>query len=268
MFLGAMKMRSLVDALYRSRLGVGVFQAFVEALGRHAIERAVPTRDGRFLQVKLRGVARPLYWPSALGLHNLYIVAQEQGYPWHWHYYEIPQTRVSAADVVLDCGAAEGLFSLRVLDRCRSSFLIEPLPLFVEGLKRTFAGARKAHVVQAALSDRKGTARLKEDGIASKIVDGPDGRATRVLTVDGLCRQMRIRPSYIKADLEGSEPAMIRGAKELIRRHKPRIAITTYDDPAFARELKSLLKSYHSDYEFRTKGLMPSNGAPFMLHAW
>jgi FkbM family methyltransferase len=263
-----MKKRLILDALHKSRLGRHAFDSFILALGRRALEKVEPTEDERFLRVSFRGLPRSLYWPACLGLRPLYIVTQEQAYPWNWHYYEIPETRVAPSDVVLDCGAAEGLFSLHVQDRCRSSIPIEPLPLFVECLERTFAGAPNVRVVPAALSDYEGTATLQEDGIATKIVDGARGATTRVTTVDGLCRRMGIVPTYIKADLEGSEPAMIRGARELIKRHRPRIALTTYDDPAIAAEVKAQLRAYNRDYQFRTKGRLPATGAPFMLHAW
>lgn len=124
-------------------------------------------------------------------------------------------------DIVLDCGAAEGLFGLRIVDRSARVILVEPLGLFVRCLERTFAGLDRATIVRAALSDRCGTALLEENGIASKIGGGMSGTPTEMITVDALCARLDLASTYVKADLEGWEPAMIRGARKLLSRHKP-----------------------------------------------
>jgi len=56
-------------------------------------------------------------------------------------------------------------------------------------------------------------------------------------TVDALCTRLDVAPTYVKADVEGWELAMIRGARELLSRHKPRLTITIYGDPGVVKEL-------------------------------
>ena len=47
----------------------------------------------------------------------LHRVLAEETYSWNWHYYQVRQTRVERGDVVLDCGAAEGFFSLKAIEQ-------------------------------------------------------------------------------------------------------------------------------------------------------
>ena len=259
---------SLLGAVLSSPLGARTFRAVLRALGRAAIAAIKDAPDEPYLCVRLRGVDRTLWWPSPLARESLYIVAQEQAYPWNPHNYEIPQSRVHPDDVVLDCGAAEGLFGLRVIDRCFRLILVEPLNLFVQGLRRTFAGLDTVTIIPAALSDHSGTALLEENGIASRITQGSVGTPVETTTIDALCACLDVVPTFIKADLEGWEPAMIRGARKLLARHKPRLAITTYDDPSIAKALVPEIRTANPSYTIVTKGVVPTTRAPFMLHAW
>ncbi len=259
---------SLLGTILGSPFGARTFRALLRALGRAAIASVEEVPGEPYLRVRLRGVDRTLWWPLPIDRESLYIVAQEQAYPWNPHNYEIPQSGVRPDDVVLDCGAAEGLFSLRVIDRCFRLILVEPLDLFVQGLHRTFAGLDTVTIIPAALSDHSGMALLEENGIASRITLGPIGAPVEVTTVDALCACLGVVPTFVKADLEGSEPAMIRGARDLLGRHKPRLAITTYDDPSIAKALVCEIRAANPSYTIMTKGVVPTTGAPFMLHAW
>src|SRR4051812_48117249 len=67
-------------------------------------------RSGDHLRLELVGQPSPLFWPASLPISQLHAVISECFYADDWHYYEAPETRVSAGDVVIDCGAAEGSF--------------------------------------------------------------------------------------------------------------------------------------------------------------
>lgn len=56
----------------------------------------------------------PLYYPKDFSSKDLFQIISEQFYPNDWHYYEIENTRINKNDIVVDCGAAEGLFSLLI----------------------------------------------------------------------------------------------------------------------------------------------------------
>ena len=93
--------------------------------------------------VHLLGVPNPLFWPKEIPLYHLYMVITECFQQRDWHYYEVPETEISPGDVVLDCGAAEGLFSLRAIEKAGHVVLFEPSPAFVSSLRMTFADMPK-----------------------------------------------------------------------------------------------------------------------------
>lgn len=223
---------------------------------------------GDFLVVRFSDGAKPLYWPACFSLVRLRQVIGELTTANGWHYYEIQQTRIRPDDVVLDCGAAEGYFALLAADRCRRVYAIEPHPRFVDALNLTFRNIDNVEVMPVALSDSEGRAYLSDADIESSlsVEEPPSGFPIEVSTIDSLFRGQPV--SYIKADLEGFEMLMLKGAANTIRRYKPRIAVTTYHKPEHAAEIAEFLRRVSGDYRILTKGIEENHGAPLMLHAW
>ena len=226
-------------------------------------------KDANYWLVYFHGCHAPLYMPIATDLAVLYQVVAELMFADSWHYYEIPATRVGPNDVVADCGAGEGLFSLLVARRCRQVYAIEPLGTFVAAMERTFAGRENVEIVPVGLSDHAGEATIRDDGIASGLDGGHGlGQRVRIMTLDDLFVRRGVALSYLKADLEGFEMHLLRGGRETIRRYAPKIAITTYHDPGHAKAIAAFLRDLDGRYRMRVKGIHHPDGSPVMLHAW
>jgi FkbM family methyltransferase len=238
-------------------------------LGGRRIERVEATAE-ETIAVYVVGLKRPLFIPAEFDLRFLHQVLTEETYPWNWHYYQIPQTRVERGDVVLDCGAAEGFFSLLASEQGAGRVIcLEPHPAYLRALRKTFNDDENVTIVAAALGDAAGEIRLSNDGIASTVTDQEDGTIpVRVETIDHLCSSLQIRPTYIKADIEGYEEKMLMGAAETIAAHRPKLAITTYHRASAGGWMEHFLKTICPDYNIRFKGLSARHGATVMLHAW
>jgi FkbM family methyltransferase len=262
--LHALRNRSTGGGL--GRLLQNAFAPTVRILARRHLAAITPS-DG-MLEVRLAGRHRPLYLPHDADRYMLNQIVAEQLEPWMWHRYEEPETRVEPGDVVFDCGAAEGLFTLLVHDRARQVVLFEPDEQFAACLARTFAAAENVMVVRSALADREGDRFLSDEGISSHLTDDAAGRPVPVTTIDAYCAASGVVPTYIKADVEGSERAVLAGARNTIREHKPRIAITTYHLPGDHAALRDMLRGLRPDYRVRVKGIEHLWGQPIMLHAW
>jgi hypothetical protein len=91
--------------------------------------------------IHFRSLVRPLYVPKSFGTSQIFQVISEIFREDDWHYYEIPETKIKTDDIVVDCGAAEGLFSLNISGRCKKVYAIEPLPDFVWALE-TYGATR------------------------------------------------------------------------------------------------------------------------------
>src|SRR5262245_45894489 len=55
--------------------------------------------SGNLVRVWFRGYTDPLFFPRSMDIRHLQMVVCEQFFPWNWHYYQIPETTVSAGDV-------------------------------------------------------------------------------------------------------------------------------------------------------------------------
>ena len=224
--------------------------------------------EGSFQKIYFKNINKPLYYPSDFPESSLQQVIGESFFHDNWHYYEIPQTRVEEKDVVVDCGAAEGLFGFLVASRCKQLFLIEPISKFCDSLEKTFSEQENVVILKVALSNQEGEARINENNISSSLLSGTEGSLVKVTTLDKLFYEKEIPISYIKIDLEGYDFDALLGAKELIKKNKPKIAVTTYHHYEHAEQIESFLKSIHPTYNILKKGIYQETGSPVMLHAW
>jgi len=270
---GQYRIGILRQTLRRARLGGPINHWFLNCMGPgrekaagEFIRRMERTPDG--WEIEIEGVAGTLFAHTAVSRDSICQSLFEQLYPWHWHFYQIPQTKVAESDTVLDCGCAEGMFTFLNAATARRIVSFEPLPDFLDGLQRTFRGNPRISIVPAALGERRQTAYLKRAALASSITLEKTDTEVAITTIDDYCRDHPCEPSYIKADLEGYEIHMLRGAANTIKRFRPKIAITTYHAASHAREIEEFLKDLIPSYRVLTKGIAPDFGTPMMLHAW
>ncbi len=222
-----------------------------------------------FRKVYFKNIFHPLYFPLEIPLNFLYQIVPEQFQSIEWHYYQIPETAVTSSDIVVDCGAAEGLFSLLVAQKCKKIYSIEPLPRFIEGLHRTFSKHNNIEIIDVALSNRIGTGKLSQSNLSSSLVENDDTAImVKTETIDNLFFFKNIPITYIKADLEGNEMKMLEGAIHTIQHYKPKIAITTYHNKDDADNISSFLRKNNPEYKIITKGIDGIHGGPVMLHAY
>jgi FkbM family methyltransferase len=170
---------------------------------------------------------------------------------------------------VLDCGAAEGIFALSVLDRSRKVAIFEPSLDFAESLQRTFGSESNAVVVPAALGSSEGRAFLSGNSLYG-FVSADEGIPINVTTVDAWAARKQTRVDFIKGDLESYEFEVLKGARATIQRDKPKIAFTVYHPGNNWKEMRDFLRELVPQYQFRIKGISYNSGypRPVMLHAW
>jgi FkbM family methyltransferase len=263
----------LHQSLFKKRLGGSFGHWVLNCLGpgrgraaKQFIRRMEKTASG--WEIEIKDVEGILFADSAVSRNSVNQSLYEQLYPWHWHYYQIPQTRVTEQDTVFDCGCAEGMFTFLNASVAKKIVCFEPLPEFLVGLRKTFYVNPKIEIVPAALGDRCQNAFLRRDALASAITTTPTDTPVDLITIDAYCNERNCQVTYIKADLEGYEMNMLKGAAETIKKFRPKIAITTYHLPSHATEIEIFLKGLIPSYNILTKGVTWASGSPMMLHAW
>lgn len=221
--------------------------------------------DG-FWELRFHGLAQPFYCPASASWVDLCQTIDECFNPANWHHFLSQQTSIGPDDVVVDCGAAEGLFSFTIAARARRVYAVEPVPFWHAALARTFRSFDNVELVQAGVGHKSSSMHMTDDQVNSHI-SAQGSLEVPITTLDALFAEQEFPVSFIKADIEGFEFPMLLGAEALIRRHRPKLALTVYHDTNFHGEMIAFLRDIHRDYQFRTRGIA-ANGNPILLQVY
>lgn len=180
--------------------------------------------------------------------------------------YDHPLVHVRRDDVVIDCGAHIGGFTRIALQAgARLVVAIEPETANLRAFRRNFEQELKsARVLLIPKGVWETTGKLSlhvsKTGDSHSVIfaqKGPGDEEIEVTTLDALAGDLKLdKVDFIKMDIEGSEANALRGARQVIQRWKPRMAISSYhvkNDPA---ALSALVWSTRSDYLVDTKDLI------------
>lgn len=207
----------------------------------------------------------PLYYPSAYRWIDFCQTVDECFNPANWHHFLSPRFAITTKDTVVDCGAAEGLFTWYAANRGAKVIAFEPDEGFAAAMKKSFVGCSEVSIHSCALGERPGSAFLSRNEIFSRLGSEGQGTPIEVETLDNVLGEMPV--TFIKADVEGHEFRVLLGAKNIIQRNLPRLALTMYHPQNNIREVMDFLRECHDSYQFGTKGIY-DNGHPVMLQAW
>jgi FkbM family methyltransferase len=167
----------------------------------------------------------------------------------------------------MDAGACEGLLALEILRQGGKVVAVEPVSDLAHALERTldpYIREGRALVVACALSDYNGEApfQVMPDyviGSGFSVSGEKEQRAgsgsyavtVPVRTIDDLVSELGLaRVSFIKADIEGAEVAMLRGAVHTLRTHRPQLAICAYHAPSDRLVIPQMLETFGYDWRF------------------
>ncbi|MCL4794582.1 MAG: FkbM family methyltransferase [Bryobacteraceae bacterium] len=166
---------------------------------------------------------------------------------------------VQPGDTVLDCGANVGTFARFALEAGAGKVVaIEPSPENLECLRRNFKSeieGGRVVVVAKGVWHRQDTLELLVD---------PDNRAADsfvmereastgavrvpLVTIDQLAEDLALaRVDFIKMDIEGAETNALRGAAQVMKRHRPRMSISAYHLPADPEEIPRIVRAAWPD---------------------
>jgi FkbM family methyltransferase len=209
-----------------------------------------------------------IWIPARYGDFPLCQVIAEQSLSSGWHRYEKLTTPMEKGDIVLDCGASEGYFALGAAQKVAWVVAIEPaedyFACLLKGIQKS--GVKNVKVVNACVGESDGTIRFDAQGLEGR-AHSTSGELTPMMKIDTICAQLGLAPTFIKADLEGAELEMLRGAEQSLRRYRPKLAITTYHRSEDFRKISTFLQNLNLNYQITASGFHQDNGCPVLLHA-
>ncbi len=176
--------------------------------------------------------------------------------------FDFAEHWIEPNDCVWDVGANLGVFAFAAAHRSGPGgnvLAIEPDPWLAELARRSgsepMPAAAPVAVLCAAVAEENTlqmfvtTARARSGShLASVAGSGDDlvGRAAAThpvvtITLDWLLRHQR-GPDVLKIDVEGAELSVLRGAQNLLKKHRPKVLLEVYDQSA--DEVTRLLQAH------------------------
>lgn len=177
--------------------------------------------------------------------------------------YENDEVKIDDGDILLDCGGCWGdtamYFSHKVgnLGHVYSfEFIPENINIFKQNISLNESISDRITLVENALGEKTGdTLYFSNNGPGSKLADSSTKSITiQSITIDDFVRKNNIsKVDFIKMDIEGSELPSLKGAKNVLKEFKPKLAISIYHSIDDFVDIPIFLESLHLGYRFYIK---------------
>lgn len=186
---------------------------------------------------------------------------------WKENVYEASPERFNKGGVVVDLGANIGAFAIYAASIGATVYAVEPEPHNINALKRNIEinnMEEKIFILPYAISDKKGTAIINDDGGGSTIKDNKPGTMVELMPLDNMFSLYNIdEVDVMKIDIEGSEVEAILGAsRDTIDNCK---YITMEFDIRTGKKMGDIVAKLSETHHVRTMGSWERGG---MIFAW
>jgi FkbM family methyltransferase len=228
-------------------------------------------QDDTFIRLKIGGYC--YYWPKIFGSNGISYMHQEVFEPAknNAHAYEYKEYIINNGDIVIDAGACEGFFTRYALERGARIISVEPVKLLAKALERTFhqdIAAGNVTIVNAALGSFTGQGQLctLTPRIFESHLDNA-GEEVDILRLDDL---ITTKIDFIKLDIEGGEVDALYGARNIIRKYRPKLSIAVYHKYENAQIIIEYLHEICPDYTIIHRGIYACDNEkprPMMVYA-
>lgn len=162
--------------------------------------------------------------------------------------------------VYLDCGAYDGdtilLFNKVANNKYKKIFALEPDPTIQNQLNKTIDDndIKNIEIVKVGAYNSKSTVQFEQSGVYSNILDVNSNSSKnnlieiKVDSIDNLIKDTKV--DIIKMDIEGAEYFAIQGAKNIIHRDSPKLAICLYHNYEDFLRIPLLINKMNPNYKF------------------
>lgn len=189
-----------------------------------------------------------------------YIVSERHKWSQCEETYEQFGIEVEREDIVIDIGANIGVFSIFSAAKGAYVYSFEPIPSVIKELEKTIDCNRefsdRIKIQPYALSNKVGQLEFNIDpnnigGSSAYFNAGGDNKIMLdSITLDEWVFMNGIeKVDFIKADIEGAERYMLEGARNTLKKFKPKLAICTYHFPEDKELLTKIILEANPNYK-------------------
>ena len=168
-------------------------------------------------------------------------------------YFDADIVRLSSCEVFIDGGMYIGdtadQFLKRTSGQYRHYYGFEPDKANYSAAVKHLTGKRDATTIEKGLWSHETSLPFSASLGSSSALDSSGSETIAVTALDAYFSD-KPPPTYIKMDIEGAELMALKGAENIIRSHKPKLAISAYHKPEDVYTLPMLIRSYRNDYKF------------------
>ncbi len=191
---------------------------------------------------------KKLYLPNDFSIlqckqyYNGLLIEQDIQSP---HYYNTSCLKEKENWTILDVGAAEGIFSLDIIENVDKVYLFECEEKWIKALEMTFKPYSDKVI------------------IVNKYISNIDDNK-QMISIDSFMRDKSFQNCYIKMDIEGAELLALKGASNLIKDKKNiNLCVCLYHNENDQKEITDFLLKYNYKYSINPGLMLFSDKPPF-----
>lgn len=186
---------------------------------------------------------------------NILILADIVDRPVFNQYFDCPFFEHDDHEVFVDAGVFDGMTAERFAawskGRYEHIYGFEPNVAMFGNCEEKYATLSNTTLLPKGIWNRETVLKFVENGPGSRIVedDSATGNDTvPVISLDEILSGERV--TFIKMDVEGAEFKGLQGAKNIICKWKPKLAISVYHKNTDLWEIPQIILQYNPDYKF------------------
>lgn len=180
--------------------------------------------------------------------------------------YEVNPVSLEVDDIVIDCGSNMGLFSIIAANKCAKTYAFECVPYAYNYINQISKKYDNIELVKKAVGSYIGEVKFSMDedlNCNNRIVwednetghnpvkfgDPKNFKLVDMITIDEFVKVYNLNHvDFIKADIEGAEREMLRGAKETLKKYSPKLSICEYHMPDDPEVLEKIILDANPNY--------------------
>lgn len=169
-------------------------------------------------------------------------------------YFDFYVHSLGEQEVFVDCGAFDGSTSIEFANWCQGEydkiFMFEVDRYNIKLCKKNIINYRLKNCTlkECGVWNKKTQLRFREGSFTSSGLSKEGSIKVPVVDLDSILQNQKV--TFIKMDIEGAELEAIKGAKKILMRCKPRLAISVYHRPEDIIEIPLLLWEIVPEYKF------------------